>query len=433
MSYLKLSRFRSFSSRQTVVIGAVAVIAVMLSACGSGSGSTASGASSSSSSSSSSSVAAPSAAAIKLGFICSCSGAESAIFGDTEKVAQLWANQVNATGGINGSPVELFTMDDGTNPTTALQDAKTLVEQDHVIAMVGEASAEDGTWVPSVVKQGVPEVGGIDLEVVSQTPDYFGDGTTLPAQTVAMIDEAQGKKHIGLLYCAEIPSCAQVVGGSQKISQLFGLQFSDASVSATAPSYAAQCLQLKSEGVDALLIADTEPVLLRILSQCQQQGFTPLPLNTMPETTPAMLASPQLSGSLLASTDANIYTPSTPGAKEFDDAIDKAYPGLRQSSSFSYASVYPWIGGKLFEAAAKAANLGPSSTSADLIKGLYALKGVTLGGLTPPLTYTPGKPFFTPCWFTFKDESGTIVSLNQGKPVCLSSAKLAQLKPILLG
>jgi branched-chain amino acid transport system substrate-binding protein len=368
-----------------------------------------------------------------VGFICSCTGAESSIFGDTEKVAQLWASRVNAAGGINGNQIELFAMDDGTNPTTALQDAKTLVEQDHVIAMVGEASAEDGTWIPWVVKQGVPEVGGVDLEVVSQTPYYFGDGTTLPVQTVAMIDEAQGKKHIGLMYCAEVPSCAQVVGGSQKISQLFGLKFSDASVSATAPSYAAQCLQLKSQGVDALLIADTEPVLVRILTQCAQQGFTPLPLNTMPETTPAMLASPQLSGSLLASTDANIYTPSSPGAKEFDDAIDKAYPGLRQSSSFSYASVYPWLGGKLFEAAAKAAKLTPSSTSADLIKGLYSLKGETLGGLTPPLTYTPGQPFFTSCWFTFKDDNGTIESLNDGKPVCLSPAKLAQLKPILLG
>jgi branched-chain amino acid transport system substrate-binding protein len=429
MTNFKLSRFNPFRSRQAAILGAVAASAALLSACSSGSASTASS-SASSTSSSSASASTLSGAAINLGFICSCSGAESSIFGDTEKVAQLWASQVNATGGINGHPVKLFTMDDGTNPTTALQDAKTLVEQDHVIAMVGESSAEDGTWIPWLVKQGVPEVGGVDLEVVSQTPYYFGDGTTLPVQTVAMIDEAQGKKHIGLMYCAEVPSCAQVVGGSQKISQLYGLKFSDASVSATAPSYAAQCLQLKSAGVDALLIADTEPVLLRILTQCAQQGFKPVPLNTMGETTPAMLASPQLSGSLLASTDANIYTPSSPGATEFDAAIDKAYPGLRQSSSFSYASVYPWLGGKLFEAAATAAKLTPSSTSADLIKGLYSLKGETLGGLAPPLTYTPGQPFFTPCWFTFKDDNGTITSLNGGRPVCLTPAKLAQLKPL---
>jgi len=54
--------------------------------------------------------------------------------------------------------------------------------------------------------------------------------------------------------------------------------------------------------------------------------------------------------------------------------------------------IYPWIAGKLFEAVAKAGALSPTSTSADVEKGLYALKGETLDGLSSPLTYTAGQP-----------------------------------------
>jgi branched-chain amino acid transport system substrate-binding protein len=429
MFHSRSSRARRFSSRrfrfrQVVVACVVAAVAVVLSACGS---------SGSSHPAASASAGSLSGAAIKVGFICSCTGSESSVFGDNSKVAQLWASTVNDSGGINGHPVQLFAMDDGGNPSTALQDAKTLVQQDHVIAMVGESSSEDATWIPWVVAQGVPEVGGIDQAIQTQTPDYFGDGTNLPTITAAMIDEATGKQHLGLMYCTEIPDCQQTVAPSQKISQLFGLKFSSASISATAPSYAAPCLQMKGEGVGALLVADDVPVTLRLLAQCAQQGFTPLFISATSVTTPMMLASPQVSQSILASTDANIYDSSTPGVKEFQDALNKAYPGLLHSSSFAYGAVYAWIGGELFEAAAKAADIGPSSTPADVMKGLYSLKDETLGGLTPPLTYTPGQPTFTPCWFTMKDENGTVVSLNGDKPVCLSPAQLTQLKPIVAG
>jgi hypothetical protein len=49
----------------------------------------------------------------------------------------------------------------------------------------------------------------------------------------------------------------------------------------------------------------------------------------------------------------------------------------------------PWVGGKLFEAAAAKAKLTPDSTPEDVKKGLYALKNETLGGLAPPLTFRP--------------------------------------------
>jgi branched-chain amino acid transport system substrate-binding protein len=45
-----------------------------------------------------------------------------------------------------------------------------------------------------------------------------------------------------------------------------------------------------------------------------------------------------------------------------------------------------------FEAAAKAGHLGNHATPAQVIKGLYALHGATLGGMAPPLTFVKNKP-----------------------------------------
>jgi hypothetical protein len=71
-----------------------------------------------------------------------------------------------------------------------------------------------------------------------------------------------------------------------------------------------------------------------------------------------------------------------------------------------------------------------TSTAADVKKGLYDLKNETLGGLAPPLNFTPGKPAFANCYFTFKVENGQYVSLNNGHSNCVTGDALTKLKQI---
>lgn len=422
------------SSRLTVI--ACALAALVLSACGSSNRSTSS-APAAGSTGSPSSVDAPTGAAIRVGFICSCTGPQTSNLSGAEKVAQAWADNVNLSGGINGHPVKLFAVDDGANPATGLQDAKALVEQDRVIAIVGENSDADATWVPWVVKQGIPVVGGQSAEPVQGTnPGVFPSGSTLlgaaigdPAQA-----QAQGKHNLGVMYCAETPVCEQIVPLMTGIAKLFGLKVTPASISATAPNYTAPCLKMQSAGVDALLVVDNGPIVQRVVADCAQQGYNPLNVAGLPATNSTMLKDQHLAGTIGVGPTANPFDASTPAVKEFQDALQKYYPGLLTSNGFAYDDFGTWAGGKLFEAAAKAANLGPSSTPADVKKGLYALKGETLGGLAPPLTYTKGKPYFAPCWFTAKIENGTLVSLNGNKQTCLSAAQTAALfKALHLG
>jgi branched-chain amino acid transport system substrate-binding protein len=343
-------------------------------------------------------------------------------------VARAWADNLNSFGGINGHPVQLATEDDGQNPATALQDAKALVEQDHVIAIVGEISLVDATWVPWVVSHGVPIVGGSSGEPIQGTSSgVFPSGSTLLAITVGSIAEAKGKKNLGVMYCAETPVCAQFVPLAQGVGKLFGLKVTPTSISATAPSYTAPCLKFRGAGVGALLVADNGPIVQRVVADCSLQGYTPLEVTTEAATSSTMLNDAQLAGTLAAGGNANPFDSSTPAVKEFREAVEKYYPGLLGSTEFTQDDFYVWTGGKLFEAAAKAADIGPTSTSAELEMGLYALKNDTLGGIAPPLTYTKGKPYFTPCWFSAQIENGTLISLNRNRPVCLSAATAAAL------
>ena len=40
----------------------------------------------------------------------------------------------------------------------------------------------------------------------------------------------------------------------------------------------------------------------------------------------------------------------------------------------------------------------------------------------------PGKPTFTPCWFTEKIEGGKMVSTNEDRPTCLTTAQATALQ-----
>ena len=73
-----------------------------------------------------------------------------------------------------------------------------------------------------------------------------------------------------------------------------------------------------------------------------------------------------------------------------------------------------WAAGLLFQAAAAHAPTSP--TSQDIVNGLYSLKGDTLGGFAPPLTYTPGKTHTVPYYFDLAIKDGKFVAPNGGTP-----------------
>lgn len=377
---------------------------------------------------------APKGSPIVLGTICSCTGPEASLLKDTGKVQLAWAQQLNAAGGINGHPVRLIVKDDGGTPATSLQAAKELIDNDHVMAIVGDTSLADAAFAPLAQARGVPVIGGTSVEPsFLSNPDFFPSGTQLVVVTIgtAGLAKQADKTHFGVVYCAEAPICAQLDPLGKGAAALSGLKFSSGKISATAPSYAAPCLQLKSEGVDALYVAQNPQTVLRFVDGCAQQGYKPQYVFDIAGLSNAVVGDTNLHGTLLDAPNANPYDVTTPAVAQFQTALRHYAPGIVGTSSLTYPLILGWSGDKLFEAAAQVGHLGPTSTSAEVKRALYSLKNETLGGLAPPLNFTPGKPAFIPCYFTEKLDQGQFTSLKDNQPTCLSPTQTKALATVL--
>jgi len=351
--------------------------------------------------------------------ICSCTGpAARPSEGDNGTAIEAWARW------INGYPVHVIVKDDGDNPATSLDYAKELVTGDHIIAMVGETSLVDAAWANYIAGTGVPVVGGVPQEASFLTnPDFFpsGAGLSVVAGVVAAASSA-GRHRLGVFYCAESPICAQVVGPAKAVARLLGTRLTVGAIAASETSYAAQCLEAKTAGVNAVWVADTPPVVQRFAADCRQQGYDPLELGELGSATTDWLADPNLNRILLVGNNADTYDTSLPALRPFYSALRAYAPGILSSSTAVEKpnTLFAWAGGLLFQAAAHAAHLTPASSSADVKRGLYDLHGETLGGIAPPLTFAPGRPTFVPCYFTDALKDGAFAPSNGGRPSCLT-------------
>src|SRR5262249_58897144 len=72
-----------------------------------------------------------------------------------------WAKDVNSRGGVNGYKISVKTADDKGDPAKASEAIKTLIEDDHAIAIVGQyAGGTASVWQPIADSAGVPIIGG---------------------------------------------------------------------------------------------------------------------------------------------------------------------------------------------------------------------------------------------------------------------------------
>ena len=419
--------------RVAVTVMAVGLLAV---GCGSSSkstspttvasgGSAATAGASSSSAATSGSAAAATGTPIPIGTVGSYTGPEASSLGQTGRVVQAWADWTNAHGGINGHPVKLYNQDDGSDPARSVAIVHTLVQQDHVVAIVAENSIVDAAWASYVQQQKVPVVGSAIFNIVyEENSDFFSPGETTVSGSYSTLAAAKklGDTKFGLLYCAEAAACAQAVPLFKALAPSAGetLTYS-AKVSAFASNFTAQCLAAKAAGVDVLTSATDSLTATRVASDCAAQGYHPGWVGNDGSVTQAWLKTPALNGVLTGQPVFPYGDTSTQAEKDFRAAIQQYAPGIVGSSSFSENDAEDWTGGQLFVAAAKAANMGDNPTSAQVLQGLYALHGETLDGLVPPLTYTAGQPTQINCWFYLGITNGQFTTPDGLTPSCVPS------------
>ena len=82
---------------------------------------------------------------IKLGAMTSLSGGGAPLGKITETAWKLAIDEINAAGGIAGKQVELVIADTKTDPTHAVSEARRLVENEKIVAMVGPITSQESS------------------------------------------------------------------------------------------------------------------------------------------------------------------------------------------------------------------------------------------------------------------------------------------------
>jgi branched-chain amino acid transport system substrate-binding protein len=360
-----------------------------------------------------------------VGFLCSCSGEGGFLASNVadEDAYKAWANTVNAAGGINGHPVQVLTEDDTANPGTALSNAQTLLSRG-VVAMV-DNSVVDQTFETALQSANVPVVGVLTNGAPFVTnPDFYGEGQTNDSilySLVAIAKEA-GAKNIVNMYCAEASQCAQITPLIQAAGKQLGVHdVYNAAISATAPNYTAQCLAAKQAGVTSLFLADVAAVNMHFASDCAQQGYNPIYVIEAAGSGTNVFTAPGFKNSLWIQSANVPFFSNVPAVQTMNAAMDKYYPGVRENPNLWFENgLATWASGKLLQDAIMAGGLtaGDTPSAAEVVKGLTSLKGDTLGGLAPPLSFTAGAPHHIDCWFAARVQNGAASVVNNGQVAC---------------
>ena len=141
----------------------------------------------------------PSGEPVRIGILFSNSG-PAGIFGQpTANIAEFIEEDINATGGINGRPVETFLADDATDPAVGRQAMEQLIESDGVDVVLGtHSSATREAAKPLAEDAGVLYIYAALYEGGECSPVMFNTGE-VPSQQLApvipwMMDETGGSQ-----------------------------------------------------------------------------------------------------------------------------------------------------------------------------------------------------------------------------------------------
>ncbi|HYR61165.1 MAG TPA: ABC transporter substrate-binding protein [Actinomycetota bacterium] len=334
---------------------------------------------------------------VVVGAIGTLSGPVGTIVGDIVKGIQIWAQYINAHGGVNGHVVKLVVGDDGGDPARFNSLAQQMVEQNHAIAFVftslglapgGNNSYLDGKHVVTFGTEG-------GLDVAYQDPFVATAVATGHAYADSIINGfAQGavpagKTKLAVLTCSDFAACDNFdkewsTAGTQQGTGFQVVYRARSSI--TQPDYTSECLAAQQAGATAMIMALDTASVERLAGGCARQGFHPL--YGLPDelALPSLAGDPNVDGAIVPSKIAPFIDRSVPGVKAIYDAYAQFAPGASPSG----ASLTGWTFGQFFAAAA--AHLPANPSAQDVVDGLNQIKGNDLGGLTYPLTFTSGQP-----------------------------------------
>jgi branched-chain amino acid transport system substrate-binding protein len=335
---------------------------------------------------------------VTLGQVGTFSGLAGAVSASARTTAAIWAQDVNARGGLACHPVTVYSRDDGGDPARASALVRELYTQNKVVALIANPVVFSVAGFRDAVEElKLPAIGGELLAPDwNESPYMFPQGARFFDQIVGFLKQGveKGKKKIATLYCVEVTACSEGIAyGRAEGAKRAGAELVyDSAISLTQTDFTAQCQNAKNAGADQLVLGMDGSAMTRVARSCAALGYKPLLSGLGGTISSAQAADPNLRsfGLAVASGVAPWTETDTPGLKTYHEALARYAPSLQADGP----SIQAWTSGKLLEAAiagvASKARSGPLSSPL-VLEGLGTVKKNDLGGLAAPITFTPNQ------------------------------------------
>jgi branched-chain amino acid transport system substrate-binding protein len=366
-----------------------------------------------------------SCADIVIGSVGTYSGIVGQNVGPGVRGVQAWVADTNARGGINGHQVRFVVADDGGDPARQRALVQQQVEQRGVVAFVYNAAPLSGqASVDYLNKVRVPVIGsegGSDW--FNQSPMFFPQNssgkqlvlTPVASATVSMLPK--GIKKLGLMYCSDgIQVCEDARQLVPEESKKYGFDFVyNGSGSLAQPDFTANCLAAQNAGAQMILMMMDRNSAQRVARGCSNVGYKPVILLSQTVETDALATDPNLQGSVGVSLVAPWFDTTNPAVAKFRKAMATYAPGVDMSGT----PILGWAAAKLLERSLSTIT-GTVINPASILAGLWSIKGDTLGGLTPALTYVKERPTGRyVCFWPLIISGKKFVNAGDGKSRCI--------------
>ena len=328
-------------------------------------------------------------------------GLVGTIFKPILEGAQLWVSVANAKGGVNGHQIKLIVYDDGGDPARHRAQVQEAVERKGVIGFFLNAEAISGASTVGYLEAKRIPVVGISLGefYAYDSPMYFPQASAADELVKALPFSIahqlipRGKKRLGTIICVEAEFCDTAERLITEVAQKTGLEHVyRGRASLAQPDFTAECLSARNQNVEILAIGLDQNSVNRVTVACARQGYHPTYSTNI--IVDQHKDNPELAGAVGETIVFPWFQSGTPATDEFQAAV-RAYGG---GLVLGVGTAAGWTAGKLLERVARTMSEPP--TTEQLLEGLWAIKGDTLGGLTAPLTFIRDKPPpRVTCWF----------------------------------
>ncbi len=334
---------------------------------------------------------------IVVGGIASLSGPLPADFAPIFQGVSAYLQMVNQAGGVDGRKIDLaYQLDDASSPSQDVDQARTLVDQYHVFAVVGVATPSF-SGASFLAQHSVPTFGYAIQPQWTAGKSLFGStgsyvNFSAPQPEVSFVASQTHAKSAAVIAYNIDQSSLACQGIAKSLKQFgFNVTFQDLSVPIPAADLHADVSQMESNHVDfvASCMDESGNILLsKTLLQSGMTGVTQYWLNgydySLIKQYPTLVNGTYFDLQYAPFEAASLYPGKYPGLELYLKELARYFPGQEPSE----VSLQGWINAAQFVSGLKA--VGRNLTQAKLIAAIDKMTSFTADGIIPPVDWTQG-------------------------------------------